>query len=72
MNLRFGVYSDVSGHTCSYNPNIGSKGSYELDARTFADWHADYVKLVRSQYTCLFSLIWCVKGFLWLLHQSSL
>ena len=44
--MKFGVYSDVSGHTCSYNPNTGSLGSYEIDAKTFAEeWKADYIKV---------------------------
>ena len=38
-------YTDVSGHTCSFNPNMGSKGSYDIDAVTFAEWGADYVKV---------------------------
>ena len=47
MGLRFGMYTDISGHTCSFNPDTGSKGSYDIDAASFAEWGADYVK-VRS------------------------
>jgi alpha-galactosidase len=45
MGLQFGVYTDISGHSCSFNPNIGSMGHYDLDAKTFAEWGADYVKV---------------------------
>ena len=51
MGLGFGVYTDISGHTCSYNPNTGSgpgngpPNHYDLDADTFASWGADYIKV---------------------------
>ena len=47
--LKFGLYTSAGNETCSSgNRPIhvpGSKGSYELDTQTFADWGVDYVKL---------------------------
>ena len=45
MNLNLGVYTDLSGHTCGNGPGTGSKGHYDLDAQTFAEWGADYLKV---------------------------
>jgi hypothetical protein len=55
MGLHFGLYTDISGHSCSFNPNIGSQGSYSLDAQSFADWGADYVKVDYCGYGARFS-----------------
>ena len=42
--LRFGIYTDISDHSCGTGP--GSLGHYELDAATFAhDFNADYLKV---------------------------
>ncbi|XP_071552875.1 LOW QUALITY PROTEIN: alpha-N-acetylgalactosaminidase-like [Panulirus ornatus] len=41
--LRFGIYEDYGSHTCAGYPGI--LGHLETDARTFADWGVDYVKL---------------------------
>jgi hypothetical protein len=44
QGLLFGVYTDISGHSCG--PGPGSLGHYELDAQTFAhDFHVDYLKV---------------------------
>eukprot|EP00658_Telonema_sp_P-2_P010330 TRINITY_DN13894_c0_g1_i2.p1 TRINITY_DN13894_c0_g1~~TRINITY_DN13894_c0_g1_i2.p1 ORF type:complete len:196 (+),score=44.76 TRINITY_DN13894_c0_g1_i2:61-648(+) len=45
MGLKLGVYTDLSGRTCGNGPGTGSKGHYEMDAQTFADWGADYLKV---------------------------
>eukprot|EP00930_Biecheleria_cincta_P039969 TRINITY_DN27423_c0_g2_i1.p1 TRINITY_DN27423_c0_g2~~TRINITY_DN27423_c0_g2_i1.p1 ORF type:complete len:456 (-),score=61.16 TRINITY_DN27423_c0_g2_i1:65-1432(-) len=45
MGLKLGVYTDISGHTCGDGPGTGSKGHYDLDAATFAEWGADYLKV---------------------------
>lgn len=42
--LLFGVYSDLSDHTCGWGP--GSANHYDVDAETFAhDFQADYLKV---------------------------
>ncbi|KAH7952825.1 hypothetical protein HPB49_001541 [Dermacentor silvarum] len=41
--LKFGIYTDVGPKTCDGFP--GSYGHYKTDARTFADWGVDYVKV---------------------------
>ncbi len=41
--LKFGLYADAGRRTCQGRP--GSYGSEELDARTFAEWGVDYVKV---------------------------
>lgn len=41
--LKFGLYSDEGAKTCGGYP--GSKGNEALDARTFAAWGVDYLKL---------------------------
>lgn len=47
--FKFGLYTSAGNVTCSSggrsHPIPGSKGHYELDARTFAKWGVDYVKL---------------------------
>lgn len=43
MGLRIGIYSDVGKRTCQGFP--GSHGNYELDAKTFAEWGVDFLKL---------------------------
>ena len=41
--LMFGVYTDISLHTCG---GSGSMGHYKLDAETYAhDWQVDYLKV---------------------------
>ena len=46
MDLKLGVYTDISGHTCGNGPGTGSLGHYAQDAHTFAEeWRADYVKV---------------------------
>jgi len=42
-NVRFGTYSDAGTRTCGGFP--GSKGYEEIDAKTFASWGVDYLKL---------------------------
>ncbi len=56
--LKFGLYTDAGRRTCEGRP--GSYRSYELDARTYAEWGVDYTKVdwcyadslvARTQYT---------------------
>ena len=58
--LKFGLYTDAGRRTCEGRP--GSYRSYEIDARTYADWGVDYTKVdwcnsdslvARTQYTQL-------------------
>ena len=32
MGLKFGLYTDISGHSCSFNPDIGSMGKSDNSA----------------------------------------
>lgn len=41
--LKFGIYSDAGNLTCGEYP--GSLGYEAIDAKTFADWGVDYLKL---------------------------
>jgi len=41
--LKFGIYTDAGRRTCEGRP--GSYGYEELDARTYASWGVDYVKI---------------------------
>ncbi|KAK2717676.1 alpha-N-acetylgalactosaminidase-like isoform X2 [Artemia franciscana] len=41
--LRFGIYEDYGNYTCAGYPGI--LGHLETDAKTFAEWDVDYVKL---------------------------
>jgi alpha-galactosidase len=41
--LKFGLYTDVGPKTCAGRP--GSFGYEEIDARTYAEWGVDYVKV---------------------------
>jgi len=43
LGLKFGIYEDSGPTTCAGYP--GSLGHYAQDAKTFADWGVDYVKL---------------------------
>jgi alpha-galactosidase len=56
--LKFGLYTDAGRRTCEGRP--GSYRSYEIDARTYAEWAVDYTKVdwcyadslvARAQYT---------------------
>ncbi len=56
--LKFGLYTDAGRRTCEGRP--GSYRSYEIDARTYAEWGVDYTKVdwcyadslvARTQYT---------------------
>ncbi|XP_043913060.1 alpha-galactosidase A [Protopterus annectens] len=40
--LKLGIYQDVGKKTCAGYP--GSRGFYELDAQTFAEWGVDLLK----------------------------
>lgn len=40
--LKLGIYSDVGDKTCAGYP--ASRGYYEIDAQTFADWGVDLLK----------------------------
>jgi alpha-galactosidase len=41
--FKFGIYEDAGTSTCGGYP--GSKGHEEIDAKTFASWGVDYLKL---------------------------
>jgi len=41
--LKFGLYTDAGWRTCQ--GLVGSYGFYDVDARTFAEWGVDYVKV---------------------------
>lgn len=41
--LKFGIYGDYGKYTCAGYP--GSLGYLEIDAKTFAEWDVDYLKL---------------------------
>jgi alpha-galactosidase len=41
--LKLGIYTDAGRRTCQGRP--GSYGHEDLDARTFAEWGVDYVKV---------------------------
>jgi alpha-galactosidase len=43
QGLKFGIYADSGGATCQGFP--GSRGHFDQDARTFAAWAVDYLKL---------------------------
>jgi len=43
LGLKFGIYTDAGRQTCQGFP--GSFGYEELDAKQFAEWGADYVKV---------------------------
>jgi alpha-galactosidase len=47
--FRFGLYTSAGDTTCSSGGRPGSvpgsRGHYELDVNTFADWGVDYIKL---------------------------
>lgn len=43
LGLSFGLYTDIGTKTCAGRP--GSYGYEELDARTYAEWGVDYVKV---------------------------
>ncbi|EKM60900.1 glycoside hydrolase family 27 protein [Phanerochaete carnosa HHB-10118-sp] len=42
MGLKFGIYSDAGTLTCG--GHFGSLGYEEIDAKTYAEWGADYLK----------------------------
>ena len=44
LGFKFGLYTDVGANAC-HHPFVGSWGHYSGDARTFAEWGVDYVKL---------------------------
>ena len=48
LGLKFGIYADYGTRTCAGYP--GSLGHLETDARTFAEWGVDYVKVIH--FTC--------------------
>jgi len=43
LGLKFGIYEDYGNFTCGGYPGI--LGHMETDAKTFAEWNVDYVKL---------------------------
>jgi alpha-galactosidase len=43
MGLKFGLYGSIGVRTCTQHP--GSWGHYAQDARSFASWGADFVKM---------------------------
>jgi len=46
--LKFGIYEDIGSKTCGGYP--GSEGYFEIDARTFASWGVDALKLDGCNY----------------------
>jgi hypothetical protein len=44
-DLKLGVYTDIANGSCGNNDMPGSWGHYEIDAKTFAAWHIDYLKV---------------------------
>ena len=57
LGLKFGIYADYGTRTCAGYP--GSLGHLETDARTFAEWGVDYVKVIHShsQYAVLIEIV---------------
>eukprot|EP00501_MAST-03F_sp_TOSAG23-6_P000556 GSMAST32.ASY1.ANO1.577.1 assembled CDS len=47
--FRVGLYTDVGSKTCAGYP--GSENNFILDAKTFADWEIDYLKIDRCYET---------------------
>jgi alpha-galactosidase len=49
LGFKFGLYTSAGNQTCSSGGRPikvpGSRGHYDLDAKTFADWGVDYIKL---------------------------
>jgi len=43
LGLKLGIYTDVGTHTCQGFP--GSFGHFDVDAKTFAEWGIDFVKV---------------------------
>jgi alpha-galactosidase len=43
LGLKLGVYTDITNRSCGLGP--GSEGHYEQDARQFASWGVDYLKV---------------------------
>ncbi|KAF0308627.1 Alpha-N-acetylgalactosaminidase [Amphibalanus amphitrite] len=41
--LLYGIYEDIGSETCAGYP--GLQGHFQLDAQTFAEWGADYLKI---------------------------
>jgi hypothetical protein len=48
-HFKLGLYTSAGNQTCSSGGRPvaipGSRGSYDLDAKTFASWQIDYIKL---------------------------
>lgn len=44
LGLKFGIYTSIGTANCK-NTAAGSYGHYQQDARTFASWGVDYVKV---------------------------
>ena len=43
LGLKFGIYNDIGSKTCAGYPGV--QGHHEKDAKTFADWGVDYIKI---------------------------
>ncbi|XP_055630969.1 alpha-N-acetylgalactosaminidase-like [Toxorhynchites rutilus septentrionalis] len=41
--LKFGIYQDIGTNTCAGYP--GMRDFYEIDAKTFAEWEVDFIKV---------------------------
>ncbi|KAF2885944.1 hypothetical protein ILUMI_20230 [Ignelater luminosus] len=41
--MKFGIYEDIGTHTCAGYP--GLQGHFQEDAKTFAEWEIDYIKV---------------------------
>ncbi|KAL4713737.1 hypothetical protein ACJJTC_004268 [Scirpophaga incertulas] len=42
-NLKFGMYTNIAKKTCMKYP--GSRDHFDIDAKTFAEWDVDYLKV---------------------------
>jgi alpha-galactosidase len=54
LGLKFGIYESAGPVTCKNLP--GSRGYYTTDARTFASWGADFVKIDQCGWPQSYSL----------------
>ncbi|XP_023951183.2 alpha-N-acetylgalactosaminidase [Bicyclus anynana] len=43
LGLKFGMYTNIATKTCMGYP--GSRGHFEVDAKMFAEWDVDYLKV---------------------------
>ena len=51
LGLRFGIYTAIGNRTCQSLPGAGDH--YDQDARAFASWGVDFVKVDMTAAGCL-------------------